>query len=206
MRTAVSKLVKADPAFGPVVEEFPRCPIGTEPVAPDTHFDALVRSVVSQQLSTTVARSISARLRQAFGDPLQAEHVATLQPEQLREMGLSGAKTKTILGLADAWANGQLDFEAAIEARDYEFIHDGLVALWGIGPWTVDMYLMFSLGALDVWPVGDLGVRRGWQVIHGLAEEPVAKDLAAMADHLKPYRSVAAWYCWRAVEPKPKNL
>jgi DNA-3-methyladenine glycosylase II len=77
-----------------------------------------------------------------------------------------------------------------------------LSSQWGIGRWTAEMFLMFTLGRLDIWPVGDLAVRRGWQIAHGLKEMPNEKQMEPLGNPFAPYRSIAAWYCWRVLEPQ----
>lgn len=122
-----------------------------------------------------------------------------LSESDIRECGLSAAKTKTIKGLADAAITGFIDFDS-IQDLDDELIYSKLSSLWGIGPWTVDMFMMFQLGKLDVWPVGDLGVRRGWEKMYSLVEQISPSDFATAGGKFRPYRSVVAWYCWRAYE------
>jgi DNA-3-methyladenine glycosylase II len=85
------------------------------------------------------------------------------------------------------------------EIDDDQLIFDQLTSLWGLGPWTVDMFMMFQLGRLDIWPTGDLGVRRGWEKIYGLKEEIKPAELEKKGEKFRPYRSVVAWYCWRAL-------
>jgi len=101
------------------------------------------------------------------------------------------------LGLAENAK--KIDLEQIAELSDEE-IYKVLTSLWGIGPWTVDMFMMFQLGKLNVWPVGDLGVRRGWEKIHKLKEEIAPAALMKKGEKFHPYRSVVAWYCWRAVD------
>ena len=125
--------------------------------------------------------------------------VAKLDDEQLRGAGLSAAKSKTIQGLANAALNKEINFEKLHEQDDAS-VYQNLTSLWGIGPWTVDMFMMFQLGRLDIWPVGDLGVRRGWEKIHNLKEEITPTDLIKKGDKFQPHRSVVAWYCWRALD------
>ena len=101
------------------------------------------------------------------------------------------------MGLAEAAKN--LDLEKIDSKPDLE-IYEQLTKLWGIGPWTVDMFMMFQLGKLNVWPVGDLGVRRGWEKINRLKEEIAPEQLLKKGEKFQPYRSVVAWYCWRAID------
>ena len=118
---------------------------------------------------------------------------------QLRSAGLSGAKSKTIQGLASAALEKEVDFKNLHEMTDEQVYRD-LTKLWGIGPWTVDMFMMFQLGRLDIWPTGDLGVRRGWEQVHKLKTEITPGELEKKGDKFRPHRSVVAWYCWRALD------
>ena len=117
----------------------------------------------------------------------------------MRAAGLSGAKAKTVQGLASAALERRVDFKNLHEMDDQE-VYESLTNLWGIGPWTVDMFMMFQLGRLDIWPTGDLGVRRGWEKIHKLKEEITPAELGKKGDKFTPHRSIVAWYCWRALD------
>ena len=125
--------------------------------------------------------------------------IAEISEAQMRAAGVSGAKFKTIQGLADAALMKKININKLHEIDDDQIIFDKLTSLWGIGPWTVDMFMMFQLGRLDIWPTGDLGVRRGWEKIHNLKEEIEPKALEKKGEKYRPYRSVVAWYCWRAL-------
>lgn len=199
MRDAADHLVAADPAFAPVVATAGICQIGAPGQRPWNAFEALVRTVVGQQLSTTVASSINARVAATLGHEVTPAAVLAVDTAGLRGAGLSGAKARTIRGLAAAVAAGDVDLAGMADRAD-ELVEAELTALWGIGRWTVDMFLMFSLHRTDVWPVGDLGVRRGWQQIHHLADAPAPSALAGLGEPLRPYRSIAAWYCWAALD------
>jgi DNA-3-methyladenine glycosylase II len=117
----------------------------------------------------------------------------------MRAAGVSGAKHRTIQGLAQAAISKEIKFNSLHEIESDEMIFDQLTSLWGIGPWTVDMFMMHQLGRLDIWPTGDLGVRRGWEKIYGLTEEISPAALELKGEKFRPYRSVVAWYCWRAL-------
>jgi len=117
----------------------------------------------------------------------------------LRGVGLSAAKAKTIQGLARAANSKEIDFNK-LHLEEDDLVYSKLTSLWGIGPWTVDMFMMFQLGRLNVWPTGDLGVRRGWEKIHRLKEEIAPKVLEQRGTKFQPHRSVVAWYCWRALD------
>ena len=111
--------------------------------------------------------------------------------------GFTRSKARTVLGIAAAIEQGEWSFAELHDLNDDAAVAS-LSRFWGIGRWTAEMYLMFRLGRLDLWPTGDLGVRKGWALIHGLDAVPTAEDMEHVADHLRPYRSVAAWYCWVA--------
>lgn len=197
MRKIVQQIAELDPKFQPIIEKSPLCDLGSrEPKA--THFESLVSSVISQQLATSAARTINQRFVAAAGK-VTPKIVFNLAEQELRLVGLSAAKTKTIKGLAAASINKQIDFENLHE-RDDVTVYRELTALWGIGPWTVDMFMMFQLGRMDIWPTGDLGVRRGWEKIHKLKDEVTPEVLNKKGGKFQPHRSVVAWYCWRALE------
>jgi hypothetical protein len=128
--------------------------------------------------------------------------IVEMKEVDLREDGVSGAKAKTILGLGNPALNGEVKINDLHLIDDDQLIYKQLTSLWGIGPWTVDMFLMFQLGRLNVWPTGDLGVRRGWEKIHKLKEEIEPKKLEIRGEKFHPHRSVVAWYCWRAADSK----
>ena len=196
MTAIANELASRDARLAKVIAGNELCTLASKPPTV-SNFESLVESVVSQQLSVKAADTIHARLVELCGGVLEAGHVAGLSDEAMRGAGLSGAKTKTIRGLAGAATSGLINFED-LHLLDDELISTQLEGLWGIGPWTVDMFMMHQLQRLDVWPTGDLGVRRGWQNIYGLEQIIEAKSLAPLGEAFRPYRSVVAWYCWRA--------
>lgn len=188
----------ADPAFGPWVERVG--PVG-DLVSREPCFEYLTRAIVFQQLAGAAARTIHGRVVAVLGGVVTPASLLAADPGALRGAGLSAAKTKAILDLAAKAGDGTVELgEEALEALDDDGVVDRLTRVWGVGRWTAEMFLMFRLGRPDVWPVGDLGVRSGWARIHGLDERPDARALGDAADHLRPWRSAAAWYCWRALE------
>jgi DNA-3-methyladenine glycosylase II len=129
--------------------------------------------------------------------------VLGLAETELRSAGLSAAKARCVTALATAASAGDLPFDDIGRLDDDELVAR-LSAVPGIGRWTAEMFLIFQLWRLDVWPTGDLGVRRGYGWAYGLPEPPTPKVLEALGDAFRPWRSVAAWYCWRAAEgPAP---
>ena len=199
MRLAVADLSQRDRRLGAVIAAHPLCTIGRNP-KPISHFESLLESVISQQLAVKAADTIHSRVVKLAGGKISPAKVLQISETAMREAGVSGAKFKTIQGLADAAQSKQININKLHEIESDQAIFDQLTSLWGIGPWTVDMCMMFQLGRLDIWPTGDLGVRRGYEKIYKLKEEITPKELDKKGDKFKPYRSIVAWYCWRALE------
>ncbi|HMC39155.1 MAG TPA: DNA-3-methyladenine glycosylase 2 family protein [Acidimicrobiales bacterium] len=166
----------------------------------DTHFAALVRSIVYQQLAGKAAAAIHGRLLATVEGDVRPEALLALTEEQMRAAGLSGNKAASLRDLAARVVDGTvvLDPNGLRREPDEEVIAR-LTTVRGIGEWTAHMFLLFQLRRLDVWPTGDLGVRKGYGLAWAVPM-PAPKELAALGEPLRPYRSVAAWYCWRAVE------
>jgi len=164
-----------------------------------TPFEALVRSICFQQLSGKAAATIHGRFVEAAGGVVTPETVAAMPLEEMRRAGLSAAKAASVSDLAQKALDGTIPLDRLHRLDDEELI-ERLVVVRGIGRWTAEMFLIFQLRRPDVWPVDDLGVRKGYARIHGLAAMPTPKELAVLGDVYRPYRSVAAWYCWRATE------
>ena len=197
MKKIVADISERDRKFAKVIAAHPLCTIGRNP-KPVTHFESLVESVISQQLAVKAADTIFLRVKKAAGGRIVPAKIAGLTEVEMRAAGVSGVKYKIIQGLASAALNKEIKFNSLHEVESDEEIFNQLTGLWGIGPWTVDMFMMFQLGRLDIWPTGDLGVRRGWEKIYSLPEEIAPKELEVKGEKFRPYRSVVAWYCWRA--------
>ncbi len=198
MRRIVAEVSQIDPKFAPLIQRRPLCTLGrSEPL--ETHFESLVGSVISQQLATKAAATIHERLVKQCKGAVTPRKVVKLSDEQLREIGVSGAKSRTIKGIATAALDKSIPINEIDRIHDDQEIFDVLTSIWGVGRWTVEMFMMFQLGRLDVWPTGDLAVRRGWDIIHKTKEETSAKALDVKGEKLRPYRSVFAWYCYQAV-------
>jgi len=166
----------------------------------DARFEQLAEAITYQQLAGKAAATIWGRFRALFAEgPLDPAAVLVSDPVDLRAAGLSGAKSAAILDLAAHAADGRLELHRMGRMADDEVLTQ-LVQVRGIGPWTAQMFLMFGLRRLDVWPTGDLGVRAGYGIAYGLATPPDAKQLEALGEPFRPYRSVAAWYFWRAAD------
>ena len=198
MKKIAKELSTRDKRLARVIDAHPLCTIGRNP-KPVTHFEALVESVISQQLAVKAADTIYGRVKDLTKGRMVPSRIADISEADMRAAGVSGAKFKTIQGLADAALSKKIKINTLHEIDDDQLIFDQLTSLWGIGPWTVDMFMMFQLGRLDIWPTGDLGVRRGWEKIYALKEEIEPKELDKKGEKFRPYRSVVAWYCWRAL-------
>jgi DNA-3-methyladenine glycosylase II len=163
-------------------------------------FEALVQAIVYQQLAGAAARAIHGRLIAALRGGVEPEALLALTDETLRAVGLSGAKVRSLRDLATKVLEGTVVIAPRRLARlSDEQIIERLVTVRGIGRWSAQMFLMFQLRRLDVWPTGDLGVRRGFGLAWNVPA-PTARELEPLGDRYRPYRSVVAWYCWRAAE------
>jgi DNA-3-methyladenine glycosylase II len=163
------------------------------------HFAELARAICFQQLAGAAARAIHGRFVAIFdGEPTPDAVLATPAAE-LRAAGLSGNKAASILDLATRVAEGEVKLDRIARLSDDEIVRE-LTLVRGIGRWTAEMFLIFQLGRLDVWPVDDFGVRKGYGRLYSLKEAPTAKALEPLGEAFRPYRSVAAWYCWRAAD------
>ena len=170
------------------------------PQQTDSNFAALVRAITYQQLAGAAARAIFGRLVAALGDEVTPERLSRLTPADLRAAGLSGAKTASVLDLAAKTLDGSVSLdEASIAAETDDEVIARLTTVRGIGPWTAEIFAMIHLGRPDVLPVGDLGIRKGY-ALGWKTEVPTEKQLLAIGEAYRPFRSVLSWYCWRADE------
>jgi len=164
-----------------------------------SHFGELARAICFQQLAGAAARAIHGRFADLFdGDPMP-EAVLAHPVDGLRAVGLSWAKTASIRDLAEKVVAGDVQLDRMGRLPDDEIVRE-LTLVRGIGRWTAEMFLIFQLGRLDVWPVDDFGVRKGYALLYGLGDMPTPKELEAKGEVFRPVRTVAAWYCWRATD------
>ena len=196
-REAARQLAAREPVLARLVGEagLPSFPVSTE-----THFGTLVRAITFQQLAGPAARSIHGRLIAALDGDVTPERLLALPDEALRGAGLSGAKAASLRDLAAKVLDGTVVLESRRLGRigDDEIVTQ-LSSVRGIGRWTAEMFLIFQLRRLDVWPTGDLGVRRGYGLAWSVPM-PTPKQLDGLGEPYHPYRSIVAWYCWRAAE------
>jgi len=161
----------------------------------DDSFAALVRSIMYQQLAGAAATAIHGRFLKLFADGLSPSAVLALAPGAMRSAGVSGPKEAAITDLARRVADGTVPL-ADVDSLSDDELKARLVTVRGIGPWTAEMFLIFQLRRLDVWPVDDYGVRKGWTLAHRKRDMIMPKALQAAGEQFRPYRTIAAWYCW----------
>ncbi len=190
-------LADRDPVIARLVTE---AGLPTIPRPTETHFAALVRSIVYQQLAGPAAQAIHRRLIAALGGEAAPERILATPPETLRAAGLSGNKLLSLQDLAAKVLDGTVPLNPRQVSRESDTdLVARLTAVRGIGKWSAEMFLLFQLRRLDIWPTGDLGVRKGYGLAWGVPV-PTVKQLDALGEPYHPYRSVVAWYCWRAAQ------
>ncbi len=201
---AADEHLRKDPALRRLIDE--RGPIdpatdrrGSRPDA----YEALARAIVGQQLSTKAAASIWARVLAVFGDrtPSTTELIG-VEPQALRDAGLSWSKVGFLRDLAERIRDGELDLDRLPELDD-EAVIDELTQVKGIGPWTAEMFLIFHLGRPDVLSTGDLGIRRAAQLAFGMDELPTPDELERLGERWRPHRTLACLYLWRSLDNAP---
>ena len=205
-RKAVAHLRKVDPKLAEVIDRIG--PFKGWPVSNGTHFDAVCRSIVFQQLSGKAAGTIHGRFEGIYGGrPPLPDELATTTDDKLRAVGLSRQKSAYLKDLGAKVAAGNLPIETLNELTDDEVIA-ALTQVKGIGRWTAQMFLMFRLGRPDVLPDLDLGVQKGIQRTYRLRKLPTPERVKQIGAKWAPYRSVGAWYMWRLLDaptPVPRS-
>ena len=196
LAAAVADVAARDPVVANLVDL--AGPLRHRPRDPDGHFGSLVRAIVFQQLAGSAARAIHARVRATVSGPLTPEALAAVPDDALRGAGLSANKLASLRDLSSKVMSGAVDLNRSARRTDDDIVA-ALVTVRGIGRWTAEMYLLFELRRLDVWPVDDLGVRQGYGLAWRTEHAPTAKELEPLGDRFRPYRSVVARYCWEAV-------
>jgi len=201
LQKAAKYLSQRDPLLAPVIA---RCGLATF-VPHRDYYRSLTDSIIGQQLSVKAAASIKRRFGELFGGEFPTpQAILEKSIEELRSVGLSGAKANYIRDLAEHILDGRVTFARLDEQSNEEIIAE-LTDVKGIGEWTVHMFLMFCVGRLDILPIGDLGIRNGIRGLYGYAHTPTplqVKELAAR-NHWRPYESVASWYIWESYDSAP---
>lgn len=193
---AINEAAARDPVLADLIDRVG--PIRHRPRDPDGPFAALVRAIVFQQLAGRAAQAIYGRVRAAVGDTLTPQALNAVSDQTLRAAGLSANKLASLRDLSAKVLSGTVVLSRTSRRSDEELI-ERLTTVRGIGRWTAEMYLMFQLRRLDVWPVDDLGVRQGYALAWRLDRPLTPKQLQPLGERFRPYRSVVARYCWAAV-------
>ena len=198
---ACRHLAAVDPELGDLIARVGEFTMRPEPT--QSLFASLVRSIVYQQLSGKAAAAILGRVNRLFAEAWfpTPRDLLEIPPERLREAGLSTAKTASLRDLAARVLDGTVPSLPRVRRMEDEEIVERLTAVRGIGRWTVEMLLIFKLGRPDVLPLGDLGVRKGFALTFRKRKLPEAAAMIRRGERWQPYRSVASWYLWRALEP-----
>ena len=196
IETAVSKLKKSDPRLAEVIDQIGLCRLERRTQG----LTALVHSVIGQQLSNSSARAIRSRFDILFeNDGIDSQRLAGTSEEELRKAGLSLAKARCLRSLAEHVLSDKINF-LKLEAIDDEAVISTLTQVKGIGRWTAEMYLMFSLKRLDVFPIDDLAIRTAMLRVYGFPEIGFIALARQTAEQWRPYRTIACWYLYRYLD------
>lgn len=202
LRLAEKHLTNACPLIGNWISESGKCEL--VPVWSREPFESLVRAVAHQQLHGKAAESILGRLTARFPDQdfPSAQQLSRMRVTSYRQCGFSLSKAEAIRGIAKATMGGNVPSRATAEQMSDEELIESLTELRGIGKWTVEMLLIFTLGRLNVMPVDDFGVRAGFMHLYSLSDSPKKSDLIERTESWAPYRSIGAWYLWRLADAR----
>lgn len=189
----------ADPAMAALIPRIGRCALPKR----RSPYAALVRSIVTQQLSMAAASTIHRRMQTTLGGPISLRRIQRTPDDALLAAGLSRRKLRFIRELTCRVATGEVDFPALRDLPD-DHVVQKLCALRGVGPWTADMFLMFVLNRPDVLPLGDSGLRRAFRLSYDLPHSPAPALMEELAEPWRPYRTVGCWYLWRALDRRDR--
>lgn len=192
-----AEVARRDPVMAGLIER--AGPLAIRPPRDPDAFVELAQAIAYQQLAGRAAAAIWGRVAALFDGAMTPERVLATPDEAFRAAGFSASKTRSVKDLAEKASAGVVPLDRLRRMRDDEVVAR-LSEVRGIGRWTAEMFLIFTLRRMDVWPVLDYGVRNGYRIAYGLPEVPTPKALEPEGDRFRPYRTVAAWYCWRAVE------
>jgi DNA-3-methyladenine glycosylase II len=201
LRTAENELRMSDPVIADLIEQHGPCTLfAKNSLIHKPRFHVLVWAIINQQLSVPSARSIEKKLSALLqSNYFDLEALLETSDQQLSSCGLSRQKIRYLRVLCDTVSRGDINLKK-LSGMENDLVSESLSALPGIGPWTVDMFLMFSLGRLDVLPLGDLALRKSIAHHYALPAEPAMQDYHDIADRWRPYRTVSSWYLWAAVD------
>src|ERR1700756_1183236 len=205
LAAAVAHLSNCDPCIARLAQEF--IPFDPEIDHSQSPYEALLEAVAYQSISGKAAATIYARIKalSANGGPPTPQEMLKLKTKALRKAGLSGAKILAMKDLAQKTIDGVVPtHEEALKLSDNELV-ERLISVRGIGAWTVEMFLIFRLGRPDVLPIHDYGVQKGFALTYRKRRIPTPKELAKFGERWRPYRTIASWYLWRAVDVAGKD-
>jgi len=197
MKESANKLAEIDPRFLRLISEFGYPTLKRE----NNYFEALIRNIIYQQLSGKAAQTIYNRFLALFNTTQypSPDEILITPFENLRGAGLSNQKVTYILDLSKKYVDGTLQLDE-LDGKSNKDVSAQLIKVKGIGQWTADMFLMFTLNREDVFPLGDLGVKKGVAIIENLPELPTEKHMEEISEKWQPYRTIAAWYMWKLVD------
>lgn len=197
LKLGIEYLQTNDAKLGTVIERVGPCTLKVDA----NHFWMLARAIVAQQISSAAARTITQRVRDLMNENLTAESLGSLDDEALRSAGVSKQKVNYLRSLTEKILSGEVALDRISKLSNEEITHQ-LIQIKGIGAWTADMFMIFSLGRMDVFPIGDGGVRAAMRKIYKIAEDAPHDKYHKVAKKWQPYASIASWYCWRVLEEK----
>jgi len=194
---AEKHLSKRDKKLAKLIRDIGPCTIDE---SKNSKFEILISTVISQQLSDAASTTIFNRLLACAGGRTNlAKRLNNLSFDEIRNCGVSTTKAKSILQISELVTTKQLKLESLVNFDD-EDVYNTLTAITGVGPWTVQMFLMFALRRADIFSPGDVGLRRGLMRLYGIQDKPTEEDMLAITDKWRPYRTVGSWYLWRVVD------
>jgi len=194
--SAAHKVLKKDPKLAKIIKLVGEYQIRTS----RNYYESLVEAIITQQLAGAAAKAISNRFRSLYGKSFPKPiDVINTSDSKLRKTGLSRMKIEYIKELSKAIESKKLKMRSLSKLSDEEIVEQ-LTQIKGIGRWTAEMFLIFSLGRMDVLPVGDLGLRKGVQLLNSSTELPNAAEIEELAEKWRPYRTVATWYLWKSLK------
>lgn len=197
MRKAIDHLRKADPVMAAIIKRIGPCRIEYGP----PEFHSLAEAIVYQQLNGTAALTIFSRFAALAGNPLTPAGILKLTAEQMRSVGLSKQKSSYLRDMAERAESGRLDFSKLQELPDEEVI-EHLTQVRGVGVWTAQMFLMFTLKRPNILPTGDFGVQMAMKKLYNKRKVPKPAQMEKIAKCWEPYRSIACWYLWKSMDTK----
>lgn len=199
---ATTHLRATDPAFAVLIDRIGPCTFQAKPREP---YEALIRAIAHQQLHGKAAEAILARFMALFPPPFPAPDAVLATPDEpIRACGFSASKILAIRDICTHTQGGRVPTSTEAAALDDATLIDRLITIRGVGRWTVEIFLIATLGRPDVLPVDDFGVREGWRLIKGFDKQPKPRELAELGTAWSPHRSTAAWYLWRASDEGKK--